>query len=250
MWESIIVYVIMIVSAFISFWQNGKGFIKQIKSLRGLAFSVVVVLGLILIMFGQYEIKKGQKKITDLQEIAKMPTRLSLEIILKQHRKNKYHQMCEKLPYIHKVLDEKFSTIPPEKEEPRFIAELMTTFFLPEGSGSGEPILFKDKTSPQRGISLYVWVENYEDAKVDNLSDIEKINTRIGKFVYDFIYEKVLDYLERVKSDNSPNHKELKKAFIDTAVREIYLEKLPTDFDVEMVNCYDEQRKKRIAEVL
>jgi len=224
---------------------------KQILKFRKRLWTIVILVFLVGVLGNLYanHIQKNLDKpatIKGSQSIANIPTRLSLEIILKQHRKNEYHQMCEKLPYIHKVLDEKFSTIPPEKEEPRFIAELMTTFFLSEGSDSGEPILFKDKTSPQRGISLYEWVENYEDAKVGKFSDIEKINTRIGKIIYDFIYEKVLDYLERVKLDNSPNHKELRKAFVDTAVREICLEKLSTDFDVEMANRYDEQRKKEL----
>ncbi len=261
MWKHIIVYVIMVASAFISFWQSQKGFIRQIKSWRGFAFGIVVVFGLILIMFGRFEIKKKNEKIISLQEIAKIPTRKAFEDIMKQHREIQYHKMYKKLPDIYDSLEDKFKIMPSaEKKDPNIITATITSLFLSEGSDNSEPILFEDKMSPRPGISLYVWVEKcYEDVNVSKFSDIDKINTMIGKFVYESIYDKVLTYIKLdEEAGSTPSHGknlsdkpigEMEKMFIATTLKEIYLEKLPQTFDFQMLDLFDEERKKRVESI-
>jgi len=195
--------------------------------------------------------------IKDSQNIANIPTRSSLEIILKQYRKTQYDSMRKELPDIYEKLHKRFIQIPPEKRTLKFIAEMLTTFFLPRGSNSGNSILFEGKMSPQPNVTLYDWVENYENEKVDKSLDTKKINTRIGRFVYDFTYETVLAYLGFSDLGNDPNHKnyndptitDLKKEFIDTAIEEIYLEKLRNDFDCKMSDAYEEERKERVESI-
>jgi hypothetical protein len=242
----------MILSAFISFWPSKQNvtlstFKEEIISWRGFAFGLVVGMGLILIILGQSEIK-------NLQEIAKIPTRNDLETILKKDRQDCYQSMLEKLPGYYEPLHERFIKIPNEQKTPDVIAEILTDFFLSRGSDNAEPISFKGKMSPQSNVSLFLWVENYENEIVDKSLDTKKINTRIGRFVYDFIYEQVSTYLSLQDPGNNPKHKkhneptisDLKRDFIDTALEKIYKEKLPNEFDFKMLDVYEKERKERV----
>lgn len=262
MWEIIVYVIIMILSAFISFWPSKQKvtlstFKEEIISWRGFAFGVVVGLGLILIILGQSEIEKKNKEIISLQEIAKIPTRNELETILKKDRQDCYQSMLEKLPGFYESLHERFIKIPNEQKTPDVIAEILTDFFLSRGSDNAEPILFKGKMSPQPNVSLFLWEENYEDEIVNKALDAKKINTRIGRFVYDFIYEQVSVYLRFKDPGNNPKHKnyneptitDLKKEFIDTALEKIYKEKLPNDFDFKMLDVYEKERKERVKSI-
>jgi len=266
MWKLIITNIMIIVAAFISYWIKWEGFNETFINLRTLAFVVLIIFAGLSIFVGTSEIKKGNKKIKDLQDISKIPTRNDLGGILKKHREDNYHKMYKRLPYIYASLEDKFKVMPSaEKKDPNIITATITSLFLSEGSDDAEPIFFKDKMSPRPGISLYVWVEKcYEDVKVSNFSDIDsdidKINTRIGKFVYDSIYDKVLTYLKFVEeAESTPSHGknsydkpngDIEKMFIATALKEIYLEKLPQTFDFQMLDCFDEERKKRLSEGL
>lgn len=262
MWILIITNIMIIVSALISYWRKWEGFNKTFINLRTLAFVVLIICAGLSMFVGTSEIKKGNKKIKNLQEISKIPTRNDFDGILKKHREDKYNKMYKRLTDIYASLEDKFNIMPSdEKKDPNIITATITRLFLAEGSDDSEPILFKDKMSPRPGISLHVWVEKcYEDVKVSNFSDIDKINTRIGKFVYDSIYGKVSTYIKLVEeADSTPSNGknsydkpigDMEKMFIATALKEIYLEKLPQTFDFQMLDLFDEEREKRLSEGL
>lgn len=109
--------------------------------------------------------------------------------------------------------------------------------------------------SPQQNVTLYDWVENYENKKVDKSSDIERINTRIGEFVYDFVYERVSRYLDFPDIGNDPDYKnfhdntitDLKKEFIEVAIEDIYTGRFPMRFDVKMLDDYEKNLLKNLS---
>ena len=262
MWKLIIMNIMIIVSAFISYWRKWEGFTETFINSRTLAFVVLIICAGLSMFVGTSEIKKGNKKIKDLKEISKIPTRNALGGILKQHRENTYHKMYKRLPYIYASLEDKFNIMSSdEKKDPNIITATITSLFLSEGSDHSEPVLFKDKMSPRPGISLYVWMEEcYEDVNDSNFSDIDKIHTRIGKFVYDSIYSKVSTYIKLVEEadstlsqDKSSYDKkigDIEEMFIATALKEVYFEEFPQTFDFQMLDVFDEERKKRLSEGL
>jgi hypothetical protein len=197
------------------------------------------------------------KTIKEIQEIKKIPTRDALEGILKQHRRDQYHSLLEKLPSIYESLHKKFSTMRINEETSKENAEKLTNFFLTKGEDEVEPISFRSKMSPQPNVSLFVWVENYEKEKVDKALETKKVNTRIGRFVYDIIENTILAYLGFPDPGNDPNQKnykdftisDLRKEFIDNAIEEVYTEKLPNEFDFKMLEVYEQERKERVKSI-
>jgi len=222
---------------------------KKKRILQWIAL-VGVIVSLLTFLFGDNIFGRREAE----EEILKIPTGYKVEGIIKQHRNAQHDFVNEKLDDIYKSLNEIFFTVSHSPKDPKSIAVDLTIFFLQTAGQNNDRIVFEGKMSPKQGVALYDWVEAYEDKNMYDFSSIPKLNTRVGKFVFDFTHNEVLRYLGSQDTGNEPDNviyndniiTESMKRFVKEAIRKIYKDRFPADFDFKMLKAYEIEREYRL----
>lgn len=183
----------------------------------------------------------------NLIHFLKMPTRARLEQIMGEHRKIQYEGIANSNALAPLKLIQAIEPFDGMSDEQ--IVREISGFCLAQGGKFPNSHLFLDMTSPELGVSLECWKEDYEDTDVNGMQVDNKLDSKIGKFVIDCVSKWYNIYkIQSEQMDDEAEKKQHAIQLIPRAIENVYKIKIPQEFDRQLINEFSHMRKAYIVQ--